>query len=72
MTIDDPIADIPEGFEASLPQEPAHRSLGAALFEADGQGRDHRAAGWQKPHTNGNGPDPRRADRRARRQRDGL
>ena len=57
-------------FRAPLPAEPAHRSLGAAVFEADGQSRDRRLAVGQAAHQCARA-NSRRADCNARRQRDG-
>src|SRR5436853_4467572 len=61
----------PRWFRAPLPAEPAQRSLGAAVFEADGQSRDRRVtvsqAAYQCPRANS-----RRSHCDARRQRDGL
>src|SRR5258708_4765983 len=45
----------PRWFQAPLPAEPAHRSLGAIVFKADGQSRD-RWLRLAKPHTNRHGP----------------
>ena len=40
----------PRRFRAPLPAEPAHRSLGAIIFKAHRQSRDHRVEVGQAPY----------------------
>ena len=65
------IADIPEGFEPHFRKSPL-----TDPWEPLYSKRTDKAViiglRLAKPHTNGRGPDPWRADRRACRQRDGL
>src|SRR6202035_3768175 len=57
-------------FRTPLPSEPAHRSLGAIVFEADGQSRDHWIAAPHAAHQFA-WTDSRRTDRGACGQCDG-